>query len=340
MTLPHSLFWCLLGHLDFYHGCKLGSLNRALLAVTQKYYLQYPQHINHLWVLIILHPHATWDWNEISANPNITPVMVREHFYLPWNWAHICRNPNFTWADITGWSWSDNLRYVTLPRHALSGWIRKWTDYIWTITSAYLKRGYSAEYLSLNPNITWDFVLAHPEIKWYYPWLSANRNITPAIMKAYSHRNWSLYYYSANANLDWDFVCAKLDPNSFSTNKMDLLSRNSCVTWDMICSRPDWHWSFPDVILNRNVTPEVIEVTPQLHKPRCRHIANSNFSLDYIIATQEDKQLYDGFYLSLNRNLTWRYIYEQKFKVDFNWYALSMNLFTASPVLRDSVNQY
>lgn len=340
MPLPNSLLWCVLSHLDFYHGCKLASVNRALLAITQQYYLNYPQCINHLWVLIVLHPQGAWDWNEISANPNITPVMVREHFYLPWNWDHICRNPNFTWTDITDWRWSDYLRYLTLPSHALSGWIQKWTDYLWILTSAYQKRGYSGEYLSLNPNITWDFVLEHPEIRWYYPWLTANRNITPAIIKAYPQHDWSFYYYGANANLDWDHVCEKLDHHYFPENKMDLLSRNSCVTWDMICSRPEWHWSFADVVLNRNVTPEVITVSPELQKYRARHVANSNFSLDYIIAAQAEGQKFDGFYLSLNRNLTWRYIYENKSTVVFNWHALSMNLFTSSDLLRDGINQY
>ena len=52
----------------------------------------------------------SWNWWDISSNPNITFDDVMAHSELPWNWFSVSRNPNIT-SDIVQsypdkpWDW-------------------------------------------------------------------------------------------------------------------------------------------------------------------------------------------------------------------------------------------
>ena len=37
-------------------------------------------------------PDKNWNWDTFSKNPNITPSMVRNNPRLPWNWYYLSRN--------------------------------------------------------------------------------------------------------------------------------------------------------------------------------------------------------------------------------------------------------
>ena len=47
----------------------------------------------------------------------------------------------------------------------------------------YPKRIWDMQWLSVNPNISWNIVKAHPEYGWDFSWLSQNLNITQDTME-------------------------------------------------------------------------------------------------------------------------------------------------------------
>jgi len=55
--------------------------------------------------------------------------------------------------------------------------------------------------LSLNPNITWEIVKNNPYIPWFYPFLSQNKNITLDIILNNPNKPWNFTYFSRNSNL-------------------------------------------------------------------------------------------------------------------------------------------
>jgi hypothetical protein len=61
------------------------------------------------------------------------------------------------------------------------------------------------EYLSENPNITWDIVVDNPEKKWDYDSLSVNPNITWDIIEANLDKPWIYELLSENLMYKYPF---------------------------------------------------------------------------------------------------------------------------------------
>ncbi len=61
-----------------------------------------------------------WDWNSLSANPNITFDIVLAHPDKPWNWYGLSQNPNITFDNVLAYPdkpWSFvNLSYNTFSK--------------------------------------------------------------------------------------------------------------------------------------------------------------------------------------------------------------------------------
>ena len=57
---------------------------------------------------------------------------------------------------------------------------------------------YKNEYISQNPNITWEIVQNNPDKPWKYSMLSQNPNITWKIVRNNSDKSWSYYFLSQN----------------------------------------------------------------------------------------------------------------------------------------------
>ena len=63
------------------------------------------------WFQFILdNPDKSWDWDEISGNPNISWKIVKDNPDKPWNWYHLSYNPNITLQYVKenpdkNWDW-------------------------------------------------------------------------------------------------------------------------------------------------------------------------------------------------------------------------------------------
>jgi hypothetical protein len=64
----------------------------------------------------------------------------------------------------------------------------------------------SLQKISLNPNITWNDIVNHPEIKWNFYDLSSNPNITIDIVLNHLEKGWSFPKLSCNSNITFDII--------------------------------------------------------------------------------------------------------------------------------------
>jgi len=64
------------------------------------YFLNIKMQYNHLYILLQLYPDKSWDWYELSWNPNITWEMVCSNPDKPWNWCYLSKHPNITWEVV------------------------------------------------------------------------------------------------------------------------------------------------------------------------------------------------------------------------------------------------
>lgn len=112
---------------------------------------------------IIEHIDASWNWESISANPNIKWEDINRYSELPWDFKGVSRNPNIT-LDMV----------YTIPTAKWSfGNLAKNPNIIgiYTVDRRYLNLikphlSLINKYFSENPAVTWEFIQQHPHIDW------------------------------------------------------------------------------------------------------------------------------------------------------------------------------
>ncbi len=63
------------------------------------------------------------------------------------------------------------------------------------------------DYVSRNPNITWEYIQSNPDMPWDWDNVSCNPNVTRGIMQSNSDKPWNCLYVSYNSNLTSDSCC-------------------------------------------------------------------------------------------------------------------------------------
>lgn len=154
-------------------------------------------------------------------------------------------------------------------------------------------RGQELQFLSRNPNITWEIVQANPLFHWDYLGLSENPNITWEIVQANSNEDWSYIALSANPNITWDIIASNpnqrwsLDKFSSNPNVTEqlireepipqrtdghgttsrwnfwMLSKNPSVTWEIVQALPDKKWDYIALSANPNIDWNIIKSNPE-----------------------------------------------------------------------------
>ena len=119
------------------------------------------------------------------------------------------------------------------------------------LLTTYPEKPWSLYSLSMNPNITPEFVLAHPEKPWYWDCLSENPSITPE-------------FILSHPEIDWDWSC---------------LSMNPVITPEFILAHPEKPWNYYWLSMNPNITSEFIISHP--NKPwNWYELSNNEFKYD------------------------------------------------------------
>jgi hypothetical protein len=218
-------------------------------------------------------------WYHLSSNPNTDLYIINaiEKLYRPWNNGSLCRNPH-----ITEEYFLENKTYL-LSCHYISENPN--------ISIEFLKKhGLFYDYLySANASITWNYVVAHPEIKWDYEFMSANPNINIKIVLSNIHLPWDFFTLSRNRGIKWEDIIAnpQLDWNKSQVSEnpnitiqivldnlnygwsFPVLTRNPGITWQDILANPQIPWDYEIASENPNITFEDIEADSRLQITEC-----------------------------------------------------------------------
>ena len=199
-----------------------------------------------------------WDFDKLSSNPNITPQFVVNNIGKDWNWKTLCENPIFTIESI--------LHYSSIN-----------TEF---------KNKVNYFYLAKNPNITYEIIMAYPELfntilkvydrsvgyesyggygsyeinragkmKNIYHFLSFNPTITWDIISENLDKEWDFHALSGHQNITWEIVEANPEINW----DYKILSNNPNITWEIVEANFGKDWSFTELSKNPNITWEIIQ---------------------------------------------------------------------------------
>jgi len=145
-----------------------------------------------------------WDWmGGVSKNPNLTLDFVRKHIDKQWwSFYDIAMNRNITMKNI-----SDNIDlFIDVP-------------YIWS-------------YISMNPNLTIEFVKKHIDKEWCWFNITVNENITMDDIYKNKELPWDWNYISLNKNINCDDIIRLLSENGDNKKHLWLISNNHFKYYD------------------------------------------------------------------------------------------------------------
>jgi hypothetical protein len=136
------------------------------------------KHPDLTWEFVLENINCRWDWYKLSKHPNISFEIIRDNPEYNWSYFGIIENPNFT---------------LELVEKVINGEL--WSD---KFITAYT--------LSINPNLTWEFIQRYSILNWNYEALSYHPNITCDIIENNPNKPWVWQCISDNPNLTLDFL--------------------------------------------------------------------------------------------------------------------------------------
>ncbi len=243
-------------------------------------------------------PGAPWVWEKLSANPSLTALFIASHLDKDWDWCEISKHANIHPIDV--------MRY--------SGDEWRWD---WSCLG-----------MSINPNITTDFILACRHKPWNWGILSGWDGLTIQLVESLHHKPWNWNHLSSNINLSVDMMIHRADLpwKYFYISKhpkltLDIIIKNIDRDWNWDCltvnpaisvadirSRRDLPWVWPSIVRNptfdmnendlleyaENISLEELARHPRLTMKACETINGSwqDTSLAYATRFDADKDAY------------------------------------------------
>lgn len=182
-------------------------------------------------------------------------------------------------------------------------------------------RKWNYEFLSCNPNITWDFIQQNRHLTgstgsagltWDMDWLVANSCVTREMIFSDREKWGKCLYLAENPNLSMDDI-KELFPVIHGGHPVGL-SRNPNLTWEFIRNNPDYTWNLVALGKNSNLSLE-----QGLPEPELKGITLSQFISHFLRNPNTTWELFKrlqhlctnpdwGFHLSQNPNITWEIV--------------------------------
>lgn len=120
--------------------------------------------------LAMAYPGLSSVWRDLSADPNLKFVFVKQHLDKPWDWEELSKNPAIGVGDVLAnprLRWHRDLLYKN-PNITF--------DEIMANGSAFcISDSWRWGCASENPNLKWSDVIGNPGLPWNYRLLSKNK---------------------------------------------------------------------------------------------------------------------------------------------------------------------
>jgi hypothetical protein len=250
----------------------------------------------------------------ISQNPSITLDIIEENIDLNWYWYQLSRNLYIT-EDFLSKYINLNWDYIYILSRKEISWnffekyfdvlIRKYDDFI--------------ELISHHVNVTID-ILENYDINWDYTWVSLNPNITIDYVLNNLDKTWDWYFLTIHPNIS--FIDIK---NNFNLPwKINELSSSNKVKFsDILSTINEIKWNFKYVSFNPNITNNSI-------------IENMNFDWDWsLIARNNNLNIFkfnDNIKKLINfQNASYSHLginfIEKNSEINYDWDLISTTSF-------------
>jgi hypothetical protein len=278
------------------------------------------------------------NWDYASTHPNISTNFILEHLDFPWDWDVIVQNPNLnmTFINIIKQLLPEAYSQLSIPNIALHK----------NITMKDIRENSFPRYwLSQNPNLEIEYVIANPSQHWNWSYLSKNPGIditknpklTWNYYEASYNPNLSIAFVIANPDKGWDWVQITRHNNTRLKNILD----NPDLPWDKfyLPENPNFHitWikHFPNIYMNwkhismhKNIIME--DILSNHNLPWNNHYVskNPNLTIEYILSQGPDPihgLCWD--YISGCPNITPQEILDNH-TLPWNWHIICRNTFT------------
>lgn len=299
-------------------------------------------HDNDLIKLLNAFPDESWNWYELSRNPNLTLDYLIDNNQVIWNM--ISYNPNTTWDDMrnndsrynpAGMSSNPNITWEIIYNNPDEIWywdkVLQNPNITWEIIkeNPVLYNHLTSHYcrsitFEINPNITWQVIDENPEINWSYMYIFRtikfeNDTLFQNLKKG---ARYNVANISHNPNITWEMI--RTNPILPYNVHWDwkILSSNPCITWEIISDNPhiDWNWS--RVIENPNITWEIIQNNP-----------------NHMLKKFGKKVKWYLSKFSKNPNLTFEIVVNNP-QIKWDYRLISINQFKKHPHLIERMREY
>lgn len=288
------------------------------------------------------------NFHKLSANKGILQVDIENHPDYQWSYMNVTNNPNI---NIQGFiknqdNLTDNNKIIDLYWKNISINACKNKKINIDIISEYSHLPWKYDWMSLNPNITIEFIVENMSYNWDWYDLSKNEAFTMDIIEKYIELPWDLEGISSNPNLTFDFFNKYKKENGKIKGKFDMLAISRNINIDTLdyflndnvdfFSEINGYYYMKNISYNNNF----IYLTYKSKKfidiiydsiygidPCIWQIISSNPSIDmsYIIMNKQYPWNYTG--ISRNPNLTIEYIQEH-ITCKWDWYEICGNIYT------------
>ena len=183
-----------------------------------------------------------WNYWDLSENPNITEEFILKHPYKNWNIEYLIENNKIT--NFNALSKFKNMHYYFIDNYPNKPWDWEWLIQNTSITleshiplnliKKYLYK-WNYYHLSLNPNLTEDFILKYPHQKWNIKYLIDNNKITDfkALSKFKKINKYIIDEYQ-NKPWDWEWIIQNIDIDAEIYIPFNLIEKYS-YKWGYYC---------------------------------------------------------------------------------------------------------
>ena len=106
----------------------------------------------------------------------------------------------------------------------------------------YSNKPWDWKFISCNPNITMEIIEKYPNKDWNWSYLSGNPNITMEIIEKYPDKPWSWRWLSEHSNLTMQFIEKYIDKIDFKC-----LSKNKFTYENKRLKKNESYWLLEEI---------------------------------------------------------------------------------------------
>lgn len=245
-----------------------------------------------------------WDWNDLSANPNISVADIMTHPSHPWNLSFLLTNPSLSLCDI---------------EHIASTLFQ-------TRMEDLLHQENHSIMISRNHGIPLEWFLTHSShLRFSFYDLAIHQHASIDLLEGeYAHLfNNHRVIMMGNSSIPIDDILDHVQ--RFPHDVSPILSTHKGILYDHIQEFPEIYWHWPTLSAHPNMTPDIVEAYPHQAWYTHKFWTNPSFYLDDIqrLVPQHHRTFYSSTY-SMNPSLRFQDI--QDFPdIPWRWRFISKN---------------